>query len=56
MFGANLGISSQTGILEEDPELILSDIWRPTESSKAVDYGLTTFSNLTHDIDGTLNM
>lgn len=52
MFGADLGIPSQTGILEEDPELIQSDIWRLSDNSIALDYGLTTFSYVTHDIDG----
>lgn len=52
MYGADLGISSHPGILEEDPELIFSDIWRPTDSSNAIDYGLPTFTYVTHDIDG----
>lgn len=51
MFGATLGITSQAGILEEDPELIFSDLWRPAETSNVVDYGLTTFAYVTHDID-----
>ena len=33
MYGADLGIPSQSGILEEDPELVLSDIWRPTDQA-----------------------
>ena len=52
MYGAELGIPSQAGILEEDPELILSDLWRPTGTSNVVDYGVDTFSYVTHDIDG----
>lgn len=52
MYGAELGIPSQDGILEEDPELILSDFWRPTATSNVVDYGVDTFSYVGYDIDG----
>ncbi len=52
MFGAPLGIPSQEGILEEDPELILSDIWRPAETSNVLGYGMTDFTFVSHDIDG----
>ncbi len=52
MYGADLGISSQAGILEEDPELIFSDLWRPTDLSNVVDYGVDTFSYVIDDIDG----
>lgn len=52
MYGAELGIPSQDGILEEDPELMLSDFWRPGETSILVDYGVDTFSYVSSDIDG----
>ncbi|MFC2129296.1 chondroitinase-B domain-containing protein [Bacteroidota bacterium] len=52
MYGADLGIPSQSGILEEDPELILSDLWRPTVSSNVIAYGVDTFSYVMSDIDG----
>lgn len=54
MYGATLGIPSQSGILEEDPELEFSDFWRPTAFSNVVDYGVDTFSYVLDDVDGHL--
>lgn len=52
MYGADLGITSEDGILEEDPVLTFSDFWRPSASSNVVDYGVDTFSYLVNDVDG----
>lgn len=52
MYGSDLGIPSQSGILEEDPQFTFSDIWRPADQSNVISYGLTTFPFVTQDIDG----
>jgi len=51
IYGDKLGIPEQKGIKIQDPELIEGDIWRPSESSPVIGYGVRDFSYITFDID-----
>ena len=52
-FGAALGISARSGLLQVDPELELGDdgLWRLSANSFAIDNG-TAISSITTDMDG----
>lgn len=56
MFGAPVGIPDTTGIAAVDPELHVTEdgLWRPAESSPAVDGSVGDYPDILVDMDGQL--